>query len=77
VISKGGASSQHSKRIMKGKISQQLKEILRDDLGRRQLRHSLATGKDVVISIGGINYRVSTKRPIKKLNSNGKRFSHR
>ena len=49
---------------MKGKISEDLEKILRDDNGRDQLRRSLISGKDCSITIGNKHYRVSTKNSV-------------
>lgn len=49
---------------MKGKISGDLEAILRDDEGRKQLRRSLISGKDCRITVGGKNYRVSTRNTV-------------
>jgi len=46
---------------MKGKISENLENILKDEQGRRLLRRSLMTGKDGEITVGTVKYKVSTK----------------
>lgn len=46
---------------MKGKISENLENILRDEQGRRLLRRSLMGGKDSEITVGSVKYKVSTK----------------
>ena len=46
---------------MKGKISRNLENILRDEEGRRSLRRSLIRGKDGDITVGNVKYHVSTK----------------
>lgn len=63
---------------MKGRISPELKAILRDDEGRKRLRWSLITGKDLLITVGDVNYLVSTKSPLNhKINRSGKILSQR
>lgn len=57
---------------MKGKISEDLEVILRDDEGRKQLRRSLISGKDSSINVGNRNYRVSTKSAFYRSSSSGK-----
>jgi hypothetical protein len=59
---------------MKGKISQNLENILRDEQGRRLLRRSLMTGKDGEITVGSVKYKVSTKN-IGRSSSAGKFIS--
>ena len=46
---------------MKGRISDKLEAILKDDEGRRQLQRSLMSGKDGHIRVGRTKYKVSTK----------------
>ncbi len=63
---------------MKGRISRELEAILRDDEGRKRLRWSLVTGKEMLITVGDANYIVSTKSPISnKINRSGKLLSQR
>jgi hypothetical protein len=52
---------------MKGKISRNLENILRDEQGRRLLRQSLLSGKDGDITVGAVKYRVSTRNVQKSL----------
>ena len=61
---------------MKGTISDDLRAILNDDDGRKQLRRLLLHRKEGQVKVGGITYNVATKSDsIKSVKSRGDRRS--
>jgi hypothetical protein len=62
---------------MKGTISDDLRAILNDNEGRKQLRRLLLHRKEGQVKVGGVTYNVATKSDsIKSLKSSGDRGSN-
>ena len=45
---------------MKGRMSEEAKEILNDEKGREELRQTLISGKEGSVNVGRVRYRVYT-----------------